>query len=94
MCYFDDIFLSYVQHNNLPRLFQLIEQWWADLLKSRRFEKWGITDEGLEELDQWEQDQDQRRVEQWKLRQQLDADQRAEAVLVTQQVKHSQSIVK
>ena len=28
MCYFDDIFLSYVQHNSLPAVFQLIEDWW------------------------------------------------------------------
>jgi len=28
VCYFDDIFLTYVQHNELPRLFQLVEEWW------------------------------------------------------------------
>lgn len=33
MCYFDDIFLSYVQHNELPKFFQIIEDWWADYYK-------------------------------------------------------------
>ena len=28
MCYFDDIFLTYVQHNELPRIFVLVEEWW------------------------------------------------------------------
>jgi protein Mpv17 len=28
VCYFDDIFLTYVQHNELPRLFKLVEEWW------------------------------------------------------------------
>ena len=28
MCYFDDIFLTYVQHNTLPRIFVLVEEWW------------------------------------------------------------------
>jgi len=27
-CYFDDIFLTYVQHNELPRIFRLVEEWW------------------------------------------------------------------
>lgn len=30
MCYFDDIFLSYVQHNELPKLFLMVEDWWEE----------------------------------------------------------------
>ncbi len=31
-CYFDDIFLSYIEHNGLPRIFRGIERWWANYI--------------------------------------------------------------
>jgi len=31
-CYFDDVFLSYVQHNGMPAIFQAIEKWWLDYI--------------------------------------------------------------
>lgn len=31
-CYFDDIFLSYIEHNGLPRMFRGIERWWANYI--------------------------------------------------------------
>lgn len=34
MCYFDDIFLSYVQHNELPKIFQIVEDWWEEYYKN------------------------------------------------------------
>ena len=32
VCYFDDVFLSYVQHNGIPKIFEIIEDAWADYL--------------------------------------------------------------
>ena len=57
MCYFDDIFLSYVQHNSLPRLFQAIEDWWARLIHRRGW------DTDLHELEAVEEEDDRRRKE-------------------------------
>lgn len=31
-CYFDDVFLSYVQHNGMPRIFQRVERAWLDFI--------------------------------------------------------------
>lgn len=28
VCFFDDIFLTYIQHNQLPKIFQMVEDWW------------------------------------------------------------------
>jgi len=55
MCYFDDIFLSYVQHNSLPAVFQLIEDWWERVLKERGW------DGDLHELEEMEVEDDRRR---------------------------------
>ena len=32
VCYFDDVFLTYVEHNGLPEIFQGIERWWAGVI--------------------------------------------------------------
>jgi hypothetical protein len=45
MCYFDDIFLSYVQHNSLPTMFQIIEDWWKEYLIKNQL------DGGLDDLE-------------------------------------------
>jgi hypothetical protein len=57
LCYFDDIFLSYVQHNSLPVLFQAIEDWWERLLSRRGW------DSDLHELQTLEEEDDRRRKE-------------------------------
>jgi protein Mpv17 len=31
-CYFDDVFLSYVQHNGMPAIFQRVERWWLEYI--------------------------------------------------------------
>lgn len=31
-CFFDDVFISYVQHNGMPKLFQYYENWWYNKL--------------------------------------------------------------
>lgn len=28
VCFFDDIFLTYIQHNSVPKIFLRIEEWW------------------------------------------------------------------
>ena len=57
MCYFDDIFLSYVQHNSLPKLFQVIEDWWERVVVRRGW------DYDLHELEELEMEDDRRRKE-------------------------------
>jgi protein Mpv17 len=61
MCYLDDIFLSYVQHNSLPKFFQIIEDWWEETLA-----KYGW-DSDLKELEEREEEDERRRKESWLL---------------------------
>ena len=55
LCQFDDIFLSYVQHNSLPKLFQVIEDWWERVIVQYGW------DSDLHELDELEMEDDRRR---------------------------------
>jgi protein Mpv17 len=61
MCYFDDIFLSYVQHNSLPTIFQVIEDYWAKWLDANGYS------ERVKELELEEQSEEDERREEWKL---------------------------
>ena len=37
-CYFDDIFLSYVQHNGMPQIFSQFESWWFQFIGEEKIQ--------------------------------------------------------